>query len=94
MSGKTKQQCYHCRYEFIVSKRKGKFITLCVVGIVLVIFNLIILYSSKNINFPIMITVNVICVFICFLISPFTAKFHPVKLTKSEKRKLNPKENK
>lgn len=88
MSGKTKQKCYNCKREFIVLRKKGRIILTAVVCVLLVAFNLILLYTSKDINFKMMIAVDAVCVFAAVLLFPFTARFGPIKLTKSEKKKL------
>ena len=88
MSGKTKQKCYNCKREFIVLRKKGRIILTVIVCVLLVAFNIILLYTSKDINFNMMIVVDAVCIFVTVLLFPFTARFSPVKLTKSEKKKL------
>lgn len=72
----------------MVLRKKGRIILISVVCILLVAFNLILLYTSKDINFKMMIVVDAVCVFAAVLLFPFTTRFGSVKLTKSEKKKL------
>lgn len=88
MPAEKRHMCYHCKREFGVSRKKGKIILVFSVCIILIIFNLIALYNFKGINFPIMVIANFLCVLIAFILFPFTTRFYPIKLTKSEKRRL------
>ncbi len=86
MSGKT-HKCYNCQRDFAVSRKNGRIILMLIVCIILIAFNIIVLYSSKNINLPVMIISNAACVFAAIFIFPFTVRFKPIKITKSMKKR-------
>lgn len=87
MPNEKKHRCYNCKKEFYVSRNKGRIIILSIVCIILVIFNLILLYSSKKADIHIMIITDAVCILASILLFPFTVRFKPIKLTKSEKRR-------
>lgn len=82
--------CYHCKKKFSVRKTAGAFIWISVICALLVVFNLIIIFSTDDFNIIPVLT-DLAAVTAAVLMLPLTVRFRPLKLTKSEKRSIREK---
>ncbi len=69
------KRCHHCNAMYRVSYLSGRIILLTIVGVLLVIFNLLILYTSQGLNLQLMIIVTVLSVSLTILFFPFTVRY-------------------
>lgn len=92
ISMKGTNNCYHCGKKFIVKRAEGRAVLLCVVCILLIIFNLFLFFSSQDLKITGVLTVaDAIVICAAFAAFPFTVRFKAVKITKSQKKKLKEK---
>lgn len=82
-----RHNCYHCGRAFEVSKATGRTVLMLIVCCVLISFNVLLFYTSKNINIVVMAITDAAFIAAAIMLFPFTVKFRAVKMTKSEKRK-------
>ena len=83
------QNCYYCKKKFVPQKKQGRIIMLCTVCMIMIIFNLIIFYSSRGLSlsgFAILVASDAAAVTAAVLLFPLTVRLKPVKMTKSEKK--------
>lgn len=82
-----RHNCYHCGRAFEVSKAVGRTVLMLVICCVLIAFNVLLFYTSKNINIVVMAITDAAVISATILLFPLTVRFKSVKMTKSEKRK-------
>ncbi len=83
------RMCIHCKKKFRVEKRTGTAVMISAVIIISVIFNLIVLYTSKGMSFPgfMMLTAaDAAAAAAGVLMLPLTVRFIKEKPSKAEKR--------
>ncbi len=84
--------CYHCKKKFSVRKLPGAALWLSVICTLLVIFNLVIIFSTDNFTVVPLIA-DLAAVTAAVLLLPLTVRFRAEKITKSEKQTLREKED-
>lgn len=84
-------RCHHCNRMYRISYLAGRVKILLLVGILLVVFNLIILYTSKGLNLQLMLLVTMTGVIIAILCFPFTVKYK--SMNREEIKKYTKKKN-
>ena len=80
--------CYHCKKKFRVRKKLSIMLFMVIVCSLLVCSDLFILYYTFNINLIVMAAANAVILTASILLCPFTVRFVPEKITKSEKRMI------
>lgn len=85
-----KMICYHCKKKFSVSKFPGAAVWLLIICTLLVIFNLVMIFSTDDFTIITLLT-DLAAVTAAVLLMPLTVRFRAEKQTKSEKRLLGEK---
>lgn len=89
-SAKAKaKRCHHCNAMYRVSYLLGRIILLMIVGIILVAFNLLILYTSQGLNLHLMLIVTAVGVALAVMLFPFTVRYK--RMSREEIKKYKKK---
>ncbi len=84
---KVKQcECYHCKKNFSVNRRLRS-LPVIIVSVLLIIIDLFLLHTSKDINLLPMAGVNALVIFLSFLMTPFAVRFLPMEEKRPDYRK-------
>lgn len=88
------KRCHHCNAMYRISYLAGRIGLLVIVGVILVAFNLLILYTSQGLNLQLMVIVTFSGVALAVILFPFTVQYKTMsrqeikKYTKQQKKNI------
>ena len=91
------KRCHHCNAMYRISYLAGRIGLLTVVGILLIAFNLLILYTSQGLNLQLMIIITFLGVALAVVFFPFTVRYKTMsrqeikQYTKQQKKNVKNK---
>ena len=81
-------KCYHCKRVYKISYIPGRISILVVAGVLLMIFNVLILYTSKGINIFLMLIVTMLGIVAAVLLFPLTVFYQKINYSKKNKKSI------